>query len=286
MTEVSRQVIADISYPTFLNRSGKGTPILFLHGSGPGATGWSNWQYALSALGDSFECLAPDLVGFGQSMHPDPPPIGISSWMRMWIRQVVDVLDRLGIEKAHLVGNSLGGGLALHLLVERPDRFDRVVLMGAVGVPLRLTRELDLIWGFYEEPSPQRMMQMIRWFTYEEEVNEERLREIAQVRYEAAMIPEVRRSYEAMFPAPRQRHLDEVVVADAALRRIRHPVLLIHGRDDPIVPLETSLYLMSHLGGDVQLHIFGRCSHWVQIEYRERFHRLVSDFLGEGQWRG
>ena len=283
MAEVSRQVITNILYPTFLNRSGKGAPVLFLHGSGPGATGWSNWQYALPAVGDFFECLAPDLVGFGQSMHPDPPPIGISSWMRMWIQQVGALLDRLGIEKAHLVGNSLGGGLALHLLVEQPDRFDRVVLMGAVGIPLRLTRELDLIWGFYEEPSLQRMKRIIRWFAYGEDVDEERLREIVQARYEAAMTPEVRRSYEAMFPAPRQRHLDEIVVADADLRRIRHPVLLIHGRDDPIVPVETSIYLLTRLGGDVQLHIFGRCSHWVQIEYRERFHRLVLDFLREGQ---
>lgn len=201
--------------------------------------------------------------------------------MRLWIQQVIALLDRLGVERAHLIGNSMGGAIALHLLVEHPERFDRVVLMGSVGVPFRLTRELDLIWGFYEEPRPQTMAQIIRWFSYEEKIVGDQLREIAHARYEAAMKPEVRRSYAAMFPPPRQRHLDEIVVADAALRRIQHPVLLIHGREDSIVPIETSHYLLDHLGGDVQLHIFGRCGHWVQIEQRERFHRLVADFLQE-----
>ncbi len=283
MAESTSYLIRDSPYTTFLNRAGEGQSgvVLFLHGSGPGATAWSNWWQALSVLGDHFDCLAPDLVGFGQSAHPDPPPLGIMRWMRLWIEQIIALLDRLKVSKAHLVGNSMGGAVALHLLTEWPDRFDRVVLMGPVGVPVRLTRELDLIWGFYDDPSPRRMAQIITWFAYGERLIEDRLEEIVRVRYEAAMRPEVRRSYTAMFPAPRQKILDEIVVADTLLKRITHPVLLIHGRDDPIVPLETSYYLLGHLGGDVQLHVFGRCSHWAQIEYSERFHRLLLNFFRE-----
>lgn len=284
MAEVSCHLMQDLPLATFLNRAGEGHPdaVLFIHGSGPGATAWSNWQHVLPVLGDYFDCLAPDLIGFGQSAHPDPPPIGMTAWMRLWVQQLLSVLDALRMSAVHVVGNSLGGAIALHLLMEQPERFRRIVLMGSVGAPMRLTRTLDLIWGFYEDPSLRRMTQLISWFAYDDEVIGDRLEEIARMRYEAAMMPAVRRSYTAMFPAPRQKHLDELVVPETALKRISHSVMLVHGRDDSIVPIETSWYLLNHLGGDVQLHIFGRCGHWVQIEHRERFHRLLHEFLSKG----
>jgi 2-hydroxymuconate-semialdehyde hydrolase len=200
-------------------------------------------------------------------------------WLRLWIDQIVNLTQELGLRKVHLVGNSLGGAIALHLLVEQPELIDRTVLMGTAGVPVRLTRELDLIWGFYDSPSADRMMQLIRWFAFDEGFIAERIGEVARMRYEAAMSEEVRRSYVHMFPAPRQTHLDNMVVPDASLRRIAGPVLLVHGRDDAIVPIDTSRYLLEHLGGPVQMHVYGRCSHWTQVEFRESFHRLITDFF-------
>lgn len=272
------------TYSTHLNRVGIGkqSAILFLHGSGPGATALSNWQYALPIFGEDYDCLAPDLLGFGQSDHPHPPPSGMRNWMRLWVDQLLTLLDGLGITTVHLVGNSLGGAIALHLLMEAPDRFKKVVLMGTVGSPCRLTPELDRIWGFYADPSPNTMAQIITWFTYDEGFISNQLKEIARMRFEAAMNPQVRHSFEAMFPAPRQQHLDDLVVPDSALRRIHQPVLLVHGRDDGIVPLETSYYLLERLGTP-QLHVYGRCSHWTQIEQRENFHRLLLDFFLEVQ---
>lgn len=267
---------------THLNRAGAGNKeaILWLHGSGPGATGWSNWQYALPVFGVAYDCLAPDLVGFGASFHPDPPPTGMRKWMRLWVNQILSLLDVLEIRRAHLVGNSMGGAIALHLLMEAPDRFDKVVLMGPIGAPVRLTAELDRVWGFYEDPSPAAMAQFIQWFVYDQQVVGSQLETIAQARFATAMIPEVRRSYEAMFPRPRQVHLDQLVVPDGALERITHPVLLIHGRDDRIVPLDTSLHLLRRIPNS-QLHVFGQCGHWTQVEQRERFHSLVREFLGQ-----
>lgn len=282
-------MLADVVHPgvevggtvTHLNRAGAGKQeaILWLHGSGPGATGWSNWQYALPVFGEAYDCLAPDLIGFGASFHPDPPPTGMGKWMRLWVDQVLSLLDHLAIRRAHLVGNSMGGAGALHLLMEAPDRFGKVVLMGPAGAPVRLTAELDRVWGFYEDPSPGTMAQLIRWFAYDERVVGSQLGSIAQARFAAAMAPEVRRSYEAMFPRPRQEHLDQLVVPDGALARITHPVLLIHGRDDRIVPLDTSLYLLRRIPNS-ELHVFGRCGHWTQVEQRDRFHSLVWEFLG------
>lgn len=275
--------IATGAYTTHLNRQGPaGQPaILFIHGSGPGANGWSNWQLALPALSKQWDCLAPDLAGFGDSQHPDPPPGDIRRWMRLWVDQMLALLDTLGIAQADLVGNSMGGAVALHLLLEAPQRFRRVVLMGAIGAPCRLTPELDRLWGFYDDPSPALLAQAIRWFVYDDAFVRDRLDEIVRIRYAAAMRADVRRSYTAMFPAPRQALLDALIVPDSALRRIVHPVLLVHGRDDAIVPVDTSYYLLNRLP-NAELHVIGRCSHWTQIEHSQRFHQLVRSFLSEG----
>jgi 2-hydroxymuconate-semialdehyde hydrolase len=120
---------------------------------------------------------------------------------------------------------------------------------------------------------------IIRWFVYDDTFLAERLDSIAQTRFEAAMNPDVQRSFKAMFPAPRQTAIDELVVPELALRRMEHPTLLIHGRDDRIVPMETSLHLLRHLPR-VQMYIFGQCSHWIQVEHAQRFNQLLAQFFG------
>lgn len=266
---------------TFYNRSGEGRAetVLFLHGSGPGVTAWSNWQFALPSLDDQFHCLAPDLVGFGATEHPTNPTSGMRNWMRLWVDQCLEFLDALRIDKTHLVGNSMGGAIALHLLMKAPQRFGRVVLMGSVGGPHTITPEIDRVWGFYEDPSVEMFRNIIRWFVYDDAFIAPQLESITSSRYQAAMQPDVRRSFTAMFPAPRQKVLDDLVVPPLALRRMTNPILLVHGRDDHIVPIETSLYLLKHLP-NVQLHVFGQCSHWTQIEYAKSFNQLIAQFLG------
>jgi len=269
------------SFITHCECSGEGRAeaLLFLHGSGPGVTAWSNWQFALPALEDQFHCLAPDLVGFGATEHPHNPPAGMRNWMRLWVDQCLALLDGLKIEKAHLVGNSMGGAIALHLLMEAPERFSRVVLMGPIGAPHTITPEIDRLWGFYEDPSVKMFRNVIRWFVYDDAFIADRLDVIAKTRYEAAMNPDVQRSFKAMFPAPRQKVLDDLVVPELALRRMTHPTLLVHGRDDKIVPLETSLHLLQYLP-NVQLHVYGQCSHWTQIEFAKSFNQLLAQFFG------
>ena len=252
--------------------------ILFLHGSGPGVTAWSNWQFALPTLADRFHCLAPDLAGFGATEHPQNSPTGMRSWMRLWVDQCLALLDASNLKKVQLVGNSMGGAIALHLLMEAPERFERVVLMGPIGTPHKITPELDRLWGFYDDPSVKLFRGIIRWFVYDDTFIAGQLDTIAQTRFEAAMNPDVQRSFKAMFPAPRQTVIDELVVPELALRRMDHSVLLVHGRDDKIVPLETSLHLLQHLS-KVQLHVFGQCSHWTQIEYAQKFNQLLAQFF-------
>jgi 2-hydroxymuconate-semialdehyde hydrolase len=277
---VSNTKIKTGAYETHADISGEDQKeaILFLHGSGPGVTAWSNWQFALPALDGQFHCIAPDLAGFGATDHPKNPASGMRSWMRLWVDQCLALLNALKLEKVHLVGNSMGGAIALHLLMEAPDRFDRVVHMGPIGTPHKITPALDRLWGFYDDPSLQMFRNIIRWFVYDASFLADRLDSIAKTRFEAAMNAEVQRSFKAMFPAPRQTAIDDLVVSELALRRMDHPTLLVHGRDDKIVPMETSLYLLEHLP-KAQLHIYGQCSHWIQVEYARSFNQLLAQFF-------
>jgi 2-hydroxymuconate-semialdehyde hydrolase len=284
MSETMETTVTTGSYETYLNRAGEGNDeaILYLQGSGPGATGWSNWQFALPALGESYDCLAPDLIGYGNSDHPDDPPQGVAPWLDLWVEQQIELLDNLGLEKAHLVGNSMGGALALHLLHRHPDRVDRVILMGTMGPPHQITEKLDQLWGFYDDPSEERMAEAISWFVYDPDAVGGDLEGIAEERYPAAMDENVRRSFAAMFPPPRQKHVDDLVLPDLAFQSMDHTVLLVHGRDDEIIPLETSLYLLERLP-NVQMHVFGQARHWTMIEHAAAFNQLVEDFLGGGK---
>lgn len=281
MTQSNTTTLRTESYETHLNRAGEGNEetILFLHGSGPGVNAWSNWQFAMPALAGSYHCLAPDLIGFGESEHPEDRPTDMATWTQIWIEQSVALLDSFDLDKVHLVGNSMGGAVALHLMHRYPERVGRVVLMGPAGPPHEISRQLDDIWGFYENPTPDHMAELINWFAYDPRaaVGED-LKSIAEARTQSALQPEVRRSFEAMFTPPRQRHLDALELPDEAYREMEHRTLLIHGRDDHIVPLETSLYLLERLP-HVQLHVFGRCSHWTMIEYRQQFNSLLRQFF-------
>ena len=279
-TTVARVKTGD--YETYLNRAGEGNEetILFLHGSGPGATAWSNWQFALPVLGERYSCLAPDLIGYGKSEHLSEAPDDVGAWLDVWLGQLSNLLDSEDVEKVHLVGNSMGGALALHFVNRYPERVRRVALMGSMGVPFEITDELDHLWGFYDDPSPERMSEVIGWFVYDPATVGGDIDAIAKDRYGGATRPEISRSFASMFPGPdRQRHVDAMALSDEAIERIDNPTLLVHGRDDVIIPLETSLYLLEHLQRP-RMHVFGRCRHWIMIEYRQAFNRLLEDFLG------
>ena len=194
------------------------------------------------------------------------------------MNQLSELLDNFSLSKVHLVGNSIGGALSLHLLHRHPERVERVVLTGTVGTPHQITNQLDEAWGFYDDPSPERMARVIRSCVYDPAIVGVDLDARAQMSFEAAMDEKARRSFAAMFPAPRQQHVDDLVLPDLVLQRIDRPVLLVHGRDDVIIPLETSLYFLERLS-DVQMHVFGQCRHWLMLEYRDAFNELVSDFL-------
>jgi len=244
-------------------------PVLLLHGSGPGVTAYANWRLTIPDLARRLRVVAPDLVGFGFTERPE----GVRYDMDTWVGQVVGLLDALGLERASVVGNSFGGALALRLAARHPDRVDRLVLMGSVGVPFTITEGLDRVWGY--EPSVAAMKDLIGLFAHSRELVTD---ELAEVRYRASVEPGFQESFAAMFPAPRQRWVDAMVTPDSEIAALPHRTLVVHGREDRVIPLDNALHLLRTVP-DVRLHVFGRCGHWTQIEHAAAFNELVLDFL-------
>ena len=248
---------------------GTGAPVLLLHGSGPGVSAWANWRLPLQSLAGQFRLLAPDLAGFGYTRSPAT----VEHNKQVWVDQLVRFMDALGLERVHVVGNSFGGAMALALAITHPQRVDKLVLMGSVGVPFELTAGLDAVWGY--EPALEHMKAIMRIFAYDQSLVGD---ELAWLRYQASMRPGIHEAYSRMFPAPRQRWVDALAHPEADVRALTHKTLLVHGRDDKVIPLKTSLTLLDWIV-DSQLHIFGRCGHWTQIEHAQAFSRLVANFL-------
>jgi 2-hydroxymuconate-semialdehyde hydrolase len=261
------------SYRTNYHRAGSGAPLLLLHGSGAGVSAWANWRGVIGALQDEFDIIAPDLLGFGYTEQPE----GLTyRFLDSWIEQIIGLLDHLGIEKTSLVGNSFGGALALHLASRYPERYDRVVLMGTSGVAATITTELDELWGY--TPSRETMQRVLRHMIYDHSRITD---ELVEMRYQGTLRPGVAESFAAIFPAPRQRWWDAMVLPEEKVRALSQPFLMIHGRDDKVCPPASSQRLLE-LIPDSQLHMFARCGHWAMIEHQDRFHRIVRDFVRKG----
>lgn len=268
--EIGRSVVAN-GILTNYHDVGTGFPVLLIHGSGPGVSAWANWRLTIPALAAGRRVIAPDMVGFGYSERPE----GVQYNMATWVAQAVGLLDALGIEQADLVGNSFGGGLALALAIRHPQRVRRLVLMGAAGVSFPITPGLDAVWGY--QPSITNMRKLLDVFAFDRSLMSD---ELAELRYKASIQPGFQEAFQSMFPAPRQNGVDALASREEDIRALPHETLVVHGREDQVIPLANSLTLAQWIAR-AQLHVFGRCGHWTQIEHAARFTQLVSNFLAE-----
>jgi 2-hydroxymuconate-semialdehyde hydrolase len=268
--EIANSTIAN-GIRTNYHDIGSGFPLLMIHGSGPGVSAWANWRLVMPELAKRSRVIAPDMVGFGFTERPE----GQAYNMDVWVNQAIGLLDALKIERSDLVGNSFGGALALALTIRHPERVRRLVLMGSAGIPFDITHGLDAVWGY--TPSIANMRALLDIFAWDRNlVNDE----LARLRYEASIQPGFQESFAEMFPAPRQQWVDSLASAADDIRALPHETLIIHGREDAVVPLANS-FTLANLIQRSQLHVYGQCGHWTQIEHAARFSKLVSDFINE-----
>ena len=266
--EIANNIEAD-GIRTNYHDTGSGETVMLIHGSGPGVTAWANWRLAIPVLAERYRVIAPDMLGFGYTDRP----ANVTYNLDTWLGHTVAFMDALGLDKVNLVGNSFGGALSLALTIRHPERVSRLVLMGAAGVSFELTPGLDTAWGY--EPSVENMRALLDLFAYDRSLVTD---ELAELRYKASVQPGFQEAYASMFPAPRQRWIDMLASDEDDIRAIDQRTLVIHGREDRILPLATSLRL-AELIRRSELHVFGCCGHWTQIEHAARFNTLVADFL-------
>ncbi|GAA3167641.1 MULTISPECIES: alpha/beta fold hydrolase [Streptomyces] len=255
--------------------AGSGHPVVLLHGSGPGATGWSNFSGNIEALAEHFHVYAVDMPGWGES---DPATVDRLDH----VGTAIAFLDALGIGKAAFVGNSMGGQTSLRLATEHPDRISHLVTMGPpVGTAPTLfgpgggpSEGLKVLIEAYHDAGPENMRRLVEIMVYDKE--RFATPELCKARSEAALArPEHLRNYVAGLPkgAPLPKWADPKL-----LPGIEVPTLLIHGRDDRVVPYETSLHLLANIPHS-RLVLLNHCGHWAMIEHADEFNRLVTDFI-------
>jgi 2-hydroxymuconate-semialdehyde hydrolase len=245
-------------------------PVLLLHGSGPGVTATANWRPIIPALSASRRVVAPDQLGFGGTATGEPRTYGRAAWTD----HALSLLDTLGIGTVDIIGNSMGGAIALSIAVAWPQAVRRLVLMGSMGVAMALPQGLDAVWGY--TPGAEQMRRVIGLFAHNRDLITD---ELVELRYRASLNPPVRDSWAAMFPQPRQRWVDDLALSGAELAAIGAPVLLVHGRDDRVVPWRSSSAQLVDLLPDARLHVLSRCGHWTMIERTADFLAVVQPFL-------
>ena len=240
-----------------------------LHGSGPGVSAWANWRLNLPVLAAGHRVLAPDIVGFGHTSRPDD----VRYSLRSWTDHVWAFADAMGLERFSLVGNSLGGRISLEMATERPERIARMVLMGSPGVGMTITEGLKALRAY--EPSLDNMRTLLTTnFAVDPTLITE---DLVRDRYEASAAPGAHEAYTAMFNDPRHAGGD-LGISSEQVRGIATPALLVHGREDRVVPAEVS-WTMVNLLASADLHVFARCGHWTQIERADEFNTVVGDFV-------
>jgi len=253
--------------------AGDGDPLMLIHGGGPGAFGYSNYRYNIYALSQNHRVILIDLPGFGQS---DTMPIQGSMFEAM-AAAAFSVLDDMDVKEVSVVGNSLGGGTALCMALAQPQRINKLVLMGpGGGLPMHTpfpTEGLLRMMRFYEgePPTKERLKRVIELLVYD---SSRMTNELLEERFKAAM----RADIVANPPLKGRGAHPNDQLWRAPLETLYHPVLIIWGKEDRILPMEMAFPFLKILP-NAELHIFPHCGHWVQWEKSEQFNRLVDNFV-------
>ncbi|WP_278264851.1 4,5:9,10-diseco-3-hydroxy-5,9,17-trioxoandrosta-1(10),2-diene-4-oate hydrolase [Nocardia sp. AG03] len=257
---------------------GNGPTIVLLHGGGPGASAWSNFARNIPVLAERYHVIAPDQPGYGKSDKPvDHPQYFVHS-----SNALLALLDHLEItERVHLLGNSLGGGASVRFALDHPTRAGKLVLMGPGGLSTNLfapdpTEGVKLLSKFTYEPTRDNLEKFLRIMVFDQSLVTD---ELIDERFALANTPESLAAMRAMGKSFASADFEKGMLWRDAYK-LRQPVLLIWGREDRVNPLDGAL-VATKVIPRVQLHVFGGCGHWAQLEKFDEFNRLTIDFLGD-----
>ncbi|MBF4162724.1 alpha/beta fold hydrolase [Nocardioides acrostichi] len=273
--ESSSRTVQTSRYRMHYYEAGEGHPVILLHGSGPGATGWSNFRPNIEPLSQHFHVYSVDMPGWGES-ETQNDAVG-----RDHVADLIAFMDELGIERAALVGNSMGGMTSVATSVRFPERVSHLISMGAPAPGLDLfspgggfSEGLKVLFHAYREPTAENMKKLVQIMCFDPEWATD---ELAALRSAAARAhPEHLDSWNALWDAPQAPNPYFALLPE--LSKLSVPTLALHGRDDRVVSFEHSLRFVAAIPTS-RVHIINRCGHWLQIEHSEEFNRLVADFV-------
>lgn len=251
---------------THYHEVGEGTPILFLHGSGTGVTAAANWWLNLPDLSETGRCIAIDSIGYGQSVVAEGTEYGI----REWVRHAVRVLDALGIEKTWIVGNSIGGWVAMQFAIDFPERLLGIVSMGTGGAK----KTAALAGHAKPELSEAGIRRTLEQFVVDKSMVTD---ELVSLRYASALNDTASDRLIEVVTA-RDRDRDALPLDFDVLAKLEIPVLLIHGMQDVVIPVSRTWELLNIIP-NADAHIFSQCGHWSQVERAEEFNQVITDYL-------
>ncbi|WPH24243.1 alpha/beta fold hydrolase [Variovorax paradoxus] len=266
----------DLDLQLHYNDAGKGEQtVVMLHGSGPGASGWSNFHRNVEPLVSAgYRVVLMDAPGWSKS----DPIVSKGSRSDLNATALKGLLDVLKIDKAHLIGNSMGGHSAVAFALANPSRVGKLVLMGggtggvSSFVPMP-TEGIKLIGALYRDPSIENLKRMMNVFVYDTSALTE---DLFRLRLDNMLS---RREHLENFVKSAEANPKQFPDVGHRLGEISAETLVIWGRDDRFVPLDTGLRLVAGLQ-KADLHVFSRCGHWAQWEHAEKFNRMVVEFLG------
>ncbi|MBF6192771.1 MULTISPECIES: alpha/beta fold hydrolase [Nocardia] len=260
--------------------TGDGPPLLLLHGSGPGVTGWRNFGANVPVFAQHYRTLVLEFPGFGVSDDFGAPHPMMSA------QQAVGAfLDGLGLDRVRVVGNSMGGFVATDFALANPDRVDRLVTIGGIGTPVFSAQPgegIVRLSEFVENPTREALIAWLHSMVYNSALVTE---ELIEQRWQQATDPATLENSRRMYgKAALARMAEAARNADttpgwAKLGQITVPVLVTWGRDDRVSPVDMSLLPMRTLRNG-EVHIFPNCGHWVMIEQKQAWEATVLAFLG------
>lgn len=282
MTDLSyegtlREITTDAGVLRY-HEAGEGPPLLLLHGSGPGVTGWRNFRGNLAVFAERFRCLVLEFPGFGVSDDFGGHP------MITALDSVVRFVDALGLDSVDIIGNSMGGGVALNYAIAHPERVGKLVTIGGIGRNLFSPgpgEGIKLLQEFTEEPTRERLIQWLHSMVYDPAmVTEELIEERWTQATDPATLDSARRMYSkaAFAMMIKAMEASDAPPPWAMLHKVAAPTLITWGRDDRVSPLDMALIPMRTIPR-AELHVFPNCGHWAMIERKDEFESAVLAFL-------
>ncbi|NVN64951.1 alpha/beta fold hydrolase [Pseudomonas putida] len=265
----------DLDLQLHYNDLGEGAEtVVMLHGSGPGASGWANFNRNIQPLlAAGYRVVLMDCPGWSKS----DPIVNRGSRSDLNATALKGLLDVLGLERVHILGNSMGGHSAVAFTLSYPERVGKLVLMGggtggaSPFVPMP-TEGIKLINGLYREPTIDNLKKMMNVFVYDPSDLTE---ELFQTRLDNMLS---RRDHLENFVASLAANPKQFPDFSARLGEIKAKTLVVWGRNDRFVPMDVGLRLIAGIANS-ELHVFNNCGHWAQWEHADTFNRLVLDFL-------